>query len=259
MAAELVSGFDLCLAQSERDGERLRALGGSEVRVAGNLKFAATPLPVDETELTHWKRAFDGRPRWLAASTHPGEEAFAARVHVALARTYPDLLTVIVPRHPDRGAAIEEELRASGLRIVRRSQHREARADTQVYLADTFGELGLWYRFCPLTLIGKSLLNGGGQNPIEPAILGCAVLFGPHMDNFEPIATELAQCGAARRFVDEADLVNQLLRCLNDRGITDAMGAAGRAFAMQHGNSLGMTMDSIRPFLERLPPSPEVT
>jgi 3-deoxy-D-manno-octulosonic-acid transferase len=175
----LLATFARIQARGEADADRLRALGARFVETPGDLKFAAPPLPVDQAELASLHARVAGRPVWLAASTHPGEEAQIAIVHRQIAASHPGLLTIIAPRHPDRGAAIANELgvprRAAGALLP----------DEGIWIADTLGEMGLWYRLAPVTFVGRSLLPpGGGQNPLEPARLGCAITVGPHTGNF---------------------------------------------------------------------------
>ncbi|RAU21745.1 3-deoxy-D-manno-octulosonic acid transferase [Paramagnetospirillum kuznetsovii] len=203
----LLSGFDLCLAQTEDDARRIRALGGRDVRCLGNLKYAVPPLPADGAGLARLNAAVAGRPVWLASSTHPGEEAVAASVHKALAARFPGLLTLIVPRHPPRGAEVAAELRGLGLRVALRSADEALGADTDIYVADTIGELGLFYRLAPIVFVGKSLAVGGGQNPFEPARIGAAVLFGPAMENFPDMAPRMVEAGAALEVADSDALI----------------------------------------------------
>ncbi|MBX9634576.1 MAG: 3-deoxy-D-manno-octulosonic acid transferase, partial [Magnetospirillum sp.] len=165
----ILSAFTLCLGQTPGDAERLAALGAAKVACVGNLKMAVPPLPGDEAELARLRHAIGVRPLWLAASTHPGEEAAMARVHSALVARFPGLLTVIVPRHPHRGADIVDELSAMGLSVSLRSLGAGPMGD--IHIADTMGELGLFYRLAPIVFMGKSLGAQGGQNPFEPARL----------------------------------------------------------------------------------------
>lgn len=231
MAARLLNCFTLILAQSPDDAERFRALGAPAVETLGNLKRAAPPLTADDTALTVLTRAVGDRPVWLAASTHPGEEALIGRVHQTLAARLPGLLTVIVPRHPERGPAIANALRASGLRVGRRSAEALPSPAIEVYIADTLGELGLFYRLCRLVVIGKTLIGKGGQNPLEPARLGCGLLFGAAMSNFRAEAAGLIEAGAARQVADEADLAAQAGALLADPAAVAEMGRRGLVVA----------------------------
>lgn len=194
---ELLESFRLVLAQSEVDRGRFAALGASGAQCWGNLKYAAPPLPADEAELARLRGLLARRPVLLAASTHPGEEAMLGEAHERLLPRFPGLLTIIVPRHPQRGEAIAREL--ARLPVARRAAGQDPAPETGLYIADTLGELGLFYRLADLGFVGGSLVRHGGQNPLEPARLGCPILFGPHTWNFEePVARLLAVGGALR-------------------------------------------------------------
>lgn len=246
----MLSGFALCLAQTESDAGRIRALGGRDVRCLGNLKYAVAPLPCDGAELERLRGAMTGRPLWLAASTHPGEEAAAGRVHAALG--LPGLLSIVVPRHHTRGPEVAAELRGQGLRVALRSAGEEITPDVAVYVADTMGELGLFYRLGGPVFVGKSLCVGGGQNPFEPALLGAAVLFGPLMDNFPDMAPAMLAAGAALRVRDEGELAMTIRALLADPQALAAAGAAARTWAEGEAGILDQVMEALAPFLEPL-------
>jgi 3-deoxy-D-manno-octulosonic-acid transferase len=185
-AGRLFGGFDLILAQDGRAAGRLSSLGGT---VAGeaDLKFGGAPLPVDAAELDRLRQARDAAPLLLAASTHPGEEA------LILAALPSDARLIIVPRHPERGATVADLAASRGLTVTRRSTGGDP-LGARVHVADTLGELGLWFRLADLTLVGGSLIAGvGGHNPLEPARLGCPILSGPHVENW---LTAYADLGA---------------------------------------------------------------
>lgn len=201
LARHIVGGFTRIQARNEQDAARLRTLGAACVDCPGDLKFAAPPLPVDQAELDRLRIALAGRPVWLAASTHPGEEALVAAAHHAVARSHPGLLTIIVPRHPDRGVALAAELQAPR-RIAGETPPQEG-----LWIADTLGELGLWYRLAPIAFVGRSLIPpGGGQNPLEPARLGCAIAVGPYTSNFTDHVALLRDSGGLVEIADAADL-----------------------------------------------------
>lgn len=246
----LLSGFTLCLGQTPEDAARLAALGAKRVDCLGNLKMAISPLPADEAELARLRAATAGRPLWLAASTHPGEEAVAARVHRALAARFPGLLTVIVPRHPHRGAEIRAELAALGVAATLRSAGEAM--DAAIHVADTMGELGLFYRLSPIVLVGKSLpeaASGGGQNPFEPAQLGAAVLFGPRMDNFPGMAPAMLAAGAALQVADAAALEQALAALLSDPETLARHRAAATAWAAGGAEALEAVLGILDPLL----------
>jgi 3-deoxy-D-manno-octulosonic-acid transferase len=199
-ARGLLERFDLILVQDQATGRHLRDLGAPQDRmqVVGTLKEGAQVLPHDEAERVAFMEATDSRPRWLAASTHPGEEEIIAEAHKALVRKMHRLLLILVPRHPERGPEIAQMLRVQGWEVALRSADEPIEFDTQIYVADTLGELGLWYRIAPVSFIAGSLSEIGGHNPFEPAALGSAILHGPHVFNFADIYKRLAEAGAAR-------------------------------------------------------------
>lgn len=243
---KLLSGFALCLGQTEEDARRLSVLGAAKTACFGNLKFAAPALPADPAKLSALREGLGDRPRWLAASTHAGEELLAGRAHKAL--NLPDLVTIIVPRHPERGAAIAEELRALGVNPTRRSLGEPL---SEVYIADTLGELGLFYRAAPLVFMGKSLIGQGGQNPLEPARLGASVLFGPHMGNFADIAQRMRAGGGAKEVADEGGLVAALSERFADPALVEAEGRRAQSFASGEDGVLAAVIEAIVPLLPR--------
>jgi 3-deoxy-D-manno-octulosonic-acid transferase len=240
----LIGGFAVVLAQDETQALRLAALGARSPQALGNLKFAAAALPVDEAVLTALGQRIVGRDVWLAASTHPGEESIIAAAHRALVVRRPRLLTVIAPRHADRGEAIAAELRAAGFTLARRSKNEEIDATTQIYLADTLGELGLFYRLAPVVFVAGSY-RWQGHNPIEPALLARAVASGPRVVNFQDIFDRMAKAEAVT-IVTEAELAPAI-----DRLLADPQRAADRAEAFARSEAGGildrivMALDSV--------------
>jgi 3-deoxy-D-manno-octulosonic-acid transferase len=257
-ARTVLGGFALCLAQDERQAERLRALGVPEAASVGDLKAAAPPLPADEAELDRLARAVAGRPLWLAASTHPGEEEAAAAAHRALAAAaaHPGLLTIVAPRHPSRGDAIAAMLRESGLRVARRSRGEEIAPDTDVYLADTMGEMGLFYRLAGIVFVGASLTPKGGHNPLEPAQLDCAILHGPDMSNCAAVARALDEAGAAVAVADANALAAEIDRLLREPAERTRRAEAALAVAARHRGVLDAVFARIAPFLDAPSPPP---
>ena len=213
-AREVLGSFASVRAQSAADAARFSALGAPNVSAPGDLKFAAPKLPVDEAELERLRALIGDRPRWLAASTHQGEEAIAIAVHRRLAPSHPGLLTVIAPRHPARGAAVRDG--ASSVQVSRRALG-EPPPEGGIWIADTLGELGLLYRLCGIALVGRSLVApGGGQNPLEPARLGCALAVGPHTDNFAAAVAALQQAGGLACVSNAATLADWLDAMIRD-------------------------------------------
>lgn len=206
----LLSCFDAILAKSEEDANRLRMLGALEVEYLGNLKFSSPALEAEESHIAELKRQIGNRPLWLAASTHPGEEEKIAEAHTSLRATFPDLLTIIVPRHSVRGDDIDALLAGQGLHISQRSKDEKITPETDIYLADTMGELGVFYRIAKIVFIGGSLVPHGGQNPFEPARLHAAVLYGTHMHNFKEFCTELEHIGGASTVSTASELADKV-------------------------------------------------
>src|SRR5882757_4352809 len=195
----LLGRFEICLAQSQVDAERFAALGSRNVMITGNLKLDVPAPPADSARLERLMSMTRGRPIVVAASTHSGEDEILAGAHKTLAGFFPNLLTVIVPRHPDRGEAVARMVAASGLHASLRSREELPTAATDIYIADTMGELGLFYRLAPIVFMGGSLVPHGGQNPIEAVKLGASVVHGPHVFNFTDVYEALDRAGGARR------------------------------------------------------------
>lgn len=201
----LFNRLRLVLAQSEPLLRRFRELGARDVRDTGNIKVDAPPLPVDHVHLEQLRAAIGNRPVLLAASTHDGEERLVLEAVRSLIKTHPDLLTIIAPRHPERGGTLAGEIAAAGLSVARRSEGSLPQPSTRVYLADTIGELGLFYSVAPIAFVGGSLIDRGGQNPIEAIRFGAVVLTGPSTRNFPDAYGELLRREGAVLVRDAAD------------------------------------------------------
>ncbi len=251
-ARALFSRFDATLAQTPGDAERLTALGSPQAPVIGNLKFDAPPPPGDPYELAELSGLVAGRRLWIAASTHPGEERIAAETHLRLAAEFPDLLTLIAPRHPERGQAVAAEIAALGLACGRRSQGARPGRDVSVYVCDTMGELGLFYRLAGIAFLGKSLTGGGGQNPIEPAKLGAALLHGPRVGNFADVYAPLDAEGGALLVNDANELSVALATLFGNPGrVREGARAAARVVERGAG-AVERTLAALEPQLAAL-------
>ena len=246
----LLSHFDVLIAQDKKNAGRISALSGVETKSFGNLKNAAEPLPCDPHQLAEMTLAIKGRPVWLAASTHPGEEEIILQTHKLLLAEFPNLLTLLAPRHPERGREINALVRASGLQAQRRSDSAKIEATTDIYLADTLGELGLFYRLSSVALVGGSLTTKGGHNPLEPARLGCAILHGPHTFNFDETYTEMRSGGGAALVRNERDLATAIRRLLGDEKTRLTMAEAARISAEASAEKVLATVSEI--IVERL-------
>lgn len=217
LARAILRRFTLLTAPEDGMAQRLVGLGADpgRLRVTGALKRAAERFPVAAEALARLRAAIGGRPLWLAASTHAGEEAAVAQAHAQLCQSRPDALLILAPRHPARAAEIGEVLAAAGLTQTWRS--RDEAPAAQVYLADTLGEMGLWFDLCPVSFVGGSLVPGiGGHNAYEPALHGSAILHGPHVGNFADLYARLDAAGGAQPVADAASLAAVLERVLGD-------------------------------------------
>lgn len=221
-AREVLGWFSLIHPQSEGDGERFARLTETRILPPGNLKLAAPPLPVDSHTLSHLSTLIGG-PVWVAASLHRGEDEVIIETHARLSAVHPGLLTIIAPRHPERGAA----LAALAGGAPRRALGELPPDRGGLWIADTVGELGLLYRLAPLAFVGGSLVPHGGQNPAEPARLGRAVAIGPHTANFTDTVSLLQAGGALSVVSDAQDLGDWLDARLKDPWGTMAIGARG--------------------------------
>jgi 3-deoxy-D-manno-octulosonic-acid transferase len=245
----LLAGFRLCLAQTEAEADRLRRLGAAAASSVGNLKYSSDPLPADHAAADALRAAIGGRPAWLLASSHPGEEAIAAGVHAELSGRLPGLLTIVAPRHPHRGAEAADAFAALGLDAARRSTGALPGPGDDAYVADTMGELGLLYRLCPVVCIGGSLVPLGGHNPVEAAQLGAALVYGPHMTNFTEITAELEAAGGALAVRDAGALAASLARLMTDDDERGRMAAAAAAVAERNRAVVERVLAALAPLL----------
>ena len=248
----LLRCFDLCLVRSRDDAKRYGDLGASHVTVVGNLKLDVPPLPVDGRKRDELARALAGRPVLAAASTHPGEEQVMIDVHRRLRANFPGLLTLIVPRHPERGAEIATLVADAGLKAALRSAGTLPNAATDVYVCDTVGELGVIYRLAPIVFMGGSLIAHGGQNPIEAIKLGAAILHGPFISNFAEIYAALDGARGADLVGDTERLTTQAGNWLRDEAARGRVVAAGQRTVESLGGALERTLAALDPYLLQL-------
>jgi 3-deoxy-D-manno-octulosonic-acid transferase len=248
----LLGQFEVCLAQSETDAQRFSALGARNVISTGNLKLDVPAPPADPAKLEKLMTMTRGRPVIAAASTHPGEEEILIDTHRRLASFFPGLLSVIVPRHPDRGTAVAGLVASSGLRFMQRSREELPAANTDIYIADTLGELGLFYRLAPIVFMGGSLIEHGGQNPIEAVKLDAAIVHGPHVFNFSDVYEALDKAGGARRADSQEMLVKHLGQLLADPAAREKQAANAAHVVGQLGGALDRTLAALEPYLMQL-------
>jgi 3-deoxy-D-manno-octulosonic-acid transferase len=250
--AALLSRFDLCLTQSSADAQRYAELGAPRISSTGNLKLDVPPPPVDEPTLRRWKTAVTMRPVIAAASTHPGEESAVINAHSRLRAKHDDLLTIIAPRHPQRGPSIAALASSAGLRVGLRSNGDLPHQEIDLYVADTLGELGLIYRLAPIVFMGGSLASHGGQNPIEAISLGAAVLHGPHVWNFAEIYASLDATAGAKLVADEVALTESLADWLANTAARNAAAKAASQTVQELKGALDRTLIALEPYLVSL-------
>lgn len=252
LVAALLAPMRFCLAQSEGDARRLEALG-APAHFGGNLKFDGKALPVDLDLHAALARAIGRRPVLLAASTHPGEEMIVLEASAMLRNHEPDLLTIIVPRHPERGAEIAALAASGGMRPLVRSQGQLPDDLTTLYLADTLGELGLFYALASVAFVGGSLVAVGGHNPIEPARLGTPILTGPHVTNFADIYGEFIARAAALGVEDAASLAREAAQLLRDEPAREQLARNARSVAEANAGAIDTALETIRAHLKGAP------
>ncbi|HUO53797.1 MAG TPA: 3-deoxy-D-manno-octulosonic acid transferase [Rhodoblastus sp.] len=248
----LLGKIDLCLAQSQDDAARLLQLGAPRVDAIGNLKYDVDAPPADPARLDELAAEIGPRPIWIAASTHPGEEAIAFAAHKTLAKRLPNLLTILAPRHPHRGPEIAAQAAEAGLEAALRSRKEPIRPSTQVYVGDTIGELGLFYRLSSVIFMGKSLAGQGGQNPIEPAKLGSAILHGPHIGNFIDVYGALDSRGGAIKVADADALARQLESLFTDPTLLRRTAEESRRVVGELGGATDKIMQALEHYIAHM-------
>lgn len=249
MAQPIFNRFSLVVAQNEKLARRFGDLGARRVISAGNLKIDAPPPPIDPTERNKLRNAIGDRPMFVAASTHDGEDVIIAGAHRRIVRKVPALLTIIAPRHPERGTAIAEQLKGLGLRVEQRSIGALPSAATDIYIADTIGELGMLYELAPVAFIGGSLTDRGGQNPIEAVRHGAAVLTGPNWQNFRDSYRTLIRHKGAVEVRSADDIAAAVTDILSDPEELKQMREGAEIALQTLGGALVRTVEALRPLL----------
>jgi 3-deoxy-D-manno-octulosonic-acid transferase len=250
--AALLARFDLCLAQSSGDAQRYGQLGAPRISNIGNLKLDVPAPPADASTLSKLTGIVLTRSVIAAASTHPGEEDEIIAAHRQLRAKHPTLLTIIAPRHPERGPGIAEVAKDAGLSVALRSHGDLPKPDTDVFIADTLGELGLIYRLAPIVFMGGSLASRGGQNPIEAIRLGAAIIHGPHVWNFAEIYQSLDAAHGAQLVGDQDALTSSLGVWLVNPSARKAAADAAASTIERLGGALDRTLAALEPYLMQL-------
>ncbi len=251
IAEALFSKLALVVAQSDIDAERFGDLGAWPVSVSGNIKVDTDAPPCDPAVLSVYRQQIGARKTWAAISTFEGEEKVAAMVHRAL-KAHTGLLTIVVPRHPERCDEIEAMMTAVGIKVARRTRNDPITADTDILLGDTIGEMGLFLRLTDVAFVGRSLHGEGGQNPLEPAMLACAVLSGPNVENFRESYQRLIRNGSARIVRDPEMLAKAVHFLLGNDLARNKMIDAGRESVQEMRGALAATIKGLEPFINPL-------
>ena len=249
VARAVFSKINLCFAQDAVHAARFLGLGVEAATVAGNLKFDSDRLPDDPIALAELRGALGARPVFAAISTHRGEEAIAFEAHLEIAGAFPDLLTILVPRHPERAEEIMALAAARGLKVARRSLGERPIKETAIYLFDTLGELGLAFPLAGVVFMGRSFSPGGGHNPIEPARFGCALLHGPEVADFGEIYAALDAAGGALACADARELARQAKRFFAEPRRLRDTGRRARAVVEKLGGASQRIVAALEPLL----------
>lgn len=251
IAEALFDNLALVIAQSEADAERFRDLGALPVMTSGNLKVDTDVPPHDPATLAAYRGQLGNRKTWAAISTFEGEEMAAATVHQAL-KERNGQLTIIVPRHPERSDQLEAEFKEKGLVVARRTRGDALTPDVDIFLGDTIGEMGLYLRLTEVAFVGRSMFAEGGQNPLEPAVLGCAVLSGGHVQNFRDTYQRLARNGSARMVRDTEMLAKAVHYLLCNDSARQSMIEAGAETVREMRGALVATIKGLEPYINPL-------
>ena len=248
---EILDCFTACLGQSEEDAYRLRALGAKDAMCLGNLKYAGLPIPVDEEKKKEIQDEIGERPVWLVSSTHSYEEAKIGRYLKELSAKHEGLLTIIAPRHPTRGVEIRDILQDKyQLKTALRSANEKIQPETEVYIADTIGEMGIWYELCPIVFIGGSLIPHGGQNFMEPSRCRDAVIVGPHMHNFTDAMNRAKRADGIIQVDETVDLIDMVDQLLSNKELLDAKRSLAYNWATSEAKVLDGIAEKIQGYME---------
>ncbi|MGE0844655.1 MAG: 3-deoxy-D-manno-octulosonic acid transferase [Flavobacteriaceae bacterium] len=247
----LLNAYTVCLAQSDADTRRLRELGARHAQRTGNVKFDVPAPAASAMDLAAFRSALGTRPVWVAASTHPGEEAVVLEAHVRAMRSHKGLIVLLAPRHPERAREIVGMAAKLDLKTSVRSTSRLPREGDDVFVFDTIGELGLAYRLSETAFIGGSLAKRGGQNPIEPAKLHTAILHGPYTFNFADAYAALDELGGAELVDGPLKLAQSVERLVANPAARRLRAEAAASAIEPLGGALDRSFAALAPLIEK--------
>ena len=252
LSRSLFGSLDLVIATNPEQAQRFINLGAPYVEVGGNLKRSAAKLSLNKKLVAEISKQVGARKLWLAASTHEGEDLTVIRTQKLLQAQFPDLLTIIVPRHPKRGSSIQRLGEANGLSVSRRALNEEITPETNLYVADTLGEMSIFFDVAPYVFVAGSLVPVGGHNPIEPAHFNCSIFFGPLMAKNQEIADEMIRSKAALQMETNGSLFKLLEDLFNDNELATMLSNNAKEYAESGNAILDSVFGSITPFLKSL-------
>ncbi|MDR1476809.1 MAG: 3-deoxy-D-manno-octulosonic acid transferase [Rickettsiales bacterium] len=253
VSKKILAGFIYGFGKSEEDRKKLETMGVGVTVCVGNLKYSMPPLPFDKAELERLRKAVDGRPVWIASSTHEGEEEIVLDANAFVRKILPDALLIIAPRHPARGAGIKSLVKSRKLKVAVRSEKGEIGPDTDVYVANTLGELGLFYSLAPVAFVGGSLLPTlAGHNPMEPALLRDAVISGPNVSSFRETYDILIGDNAIVMVNDALELGEKAAAFLADAKLRKEYADRAYATAEREAAVLDRMMERLKPILDSI-------
>ncbi|MBS0236164.1 MAG: 3-deoxy-D-manno-octulosonic acid transferase [Proteobacteria bacterium] len=249
-AATLVQLFDLIFPSTKIDHERFANLGARNITYIGHLKYSTPPLTYNEENLQQLKAQIGLRPVFLCSSIHHGEISVCLSIHSSLRQKYPQLLTIIAPRHPEDGKAIIAAAIKQGINSTQRSKNGKINDKAEIYVADTIGELGLWYRLTPMAFIGGSLIDHGGQNMLEPARLACVPIVGPHIHNFTAIMEEMTTHHTVITCADAAAVAQAAIHLMQDAAALQSYKDNCLKFSASRENILTETINTLLKYVD---------
>ena len=248
----LMGAFIYGFGKSEEDRKRIETMGIKNTICVGNLKYGVPALDYNKDELAKLKKAVGSRPTFVVSSTHPGEEERLLSAFMVIRKRYPDLLLIIAPRHPARGEEIKQLVEVNGLSCALRSAGDVIKANTDVYIANTMGELGLFYTLSNIVFVGGSFVGVGGHNPMEPARLECVVLSGQIVHNFRETYDILIKENCVVMVNDENDLASKVKSFLEHPDIANQYMNRAKEVAEKEADVLDRTMTSLKSILDNV-------